>query len=159
MLMRYWLRKSEPKVYSIDDLSRDKTTLWNCVRNYEARNNLKAMTKGDLLFFYHSNTEDPAIVGVAELADSAIAEEIQFNSKSDYFDPKSTRDNPRWFSPKIKFVRKLSQPITISEIKKIKELKKMRPLQKGSRLSVQVVSNDEGRFIINYADHKTSKTR
>jgi predicted RNA-binding protein with PUA-like domain len=146
--MNHWLLKTEPEVYSIDDLKKDKTTLWDCVRNYQARNYLRAMEVGDLVFIYHSNSEPSGIAGLATVIGVATAEESQFDKKSDYFDPKATRENPRWFAPKIKFKNKFKNMIALKDLKNEKSLKDMPLLQKGSRLSVQLVKEEEFNFII-----------
>lgn len=138
--MAFWLVKSEPTVYSIDDLKKDRTTYWEGVRNYQARNFLKAMKKGDRVLFYHSNAEPTAVMGIAEVHKEAYPDPAQFDFKSDYYDPDSSKDNPRWWSPEIKFVEKFSTPVELTALKKAPSLKEMTLLQKGSRLSVHSIT-------------------
>jgi predicted RNA-binding protein with PUA-like domain len=138
--MQYWLGKSEPDCYSIDDLKRDKITSWNDVRNYAARNFLRAMKKGDLLFFYHSSCAVPAIVGVGKVVKEAYPDPTQFDPKHDGFDAKSTNENPRWSTVDVKFVEKFAEPLTLAELKNDPMFAGMEVTRQGSRLSVQPVS-------------------
>lgn len=144
----FWLVKTEAETYSIDDLAKDKATAWDCVRNYQARNFLREMKLGELVFIYHSNSEPSAIVGLAKVSKQAFADQTQFDSKSDYFDAKATKENPRWFSPELKFMKKFKKAISLSELKKIPGLKNMTLLKLGSRLSVQPVSENEFKTIL-----------
>ncbi len=145
--MRYWLMKSEPDAYSIDHLARDKTAPWTGVRNYQARNFMRdQMTKGDKVFFYHSSCDEPGIVGIAEVYKLAYPDETQFDRKSDYFDPKSTRDNPRWLHVDVKFVKK-TRVISLDELRKHKPLANMRVLARGNRLSITPVDPAEWDYI------------
>ncbi len=145
--MRYWLMKSEPDAYSIDALAKDKVTAWTGVRNFQARNFMRdQMALGDQAFFYHSNCDPPGIVGIAEVAKLAYPDETQFNKKSDYFEPKATRDKPVWFHVDVKFMRKV--PIVpLEELRKHKALANMRILQRGNRLSITPVDPREWAFI------------
>ena len=144
----YWLVKSEPDVFSYDDLvsSPKQTTFWNGVRAFAARNHLQAMKKGDLVFFYHSNTSPSAIVGVAEVAREAYPDHTQFDAKSEYYDPKATPEKPIWYMVDIKAVEKLPRPVPLDEIKKTKGLEKMALVRIG-RLSVSPVTEDEYKII------------
>jgi len=144
--MKYWLLKSEPSVYSIDDLKRDKVTGWEGIRNYSARNFLKEMKKGDLAFFYHSNANPPAIAGVARVNREFYPDPDQFNRKSRYFDAKADASNPRWFQIDIQFVEKFKNTFSLEDIKTTSELKEMVLVKRG-RLSVQAVSPVEWKFI------------
>jgi predicted RNA-binding protein with PUA-like domain len=144
--MSYWLVKTEPETYSIDDFAKDKITCWDKIRNYQARNNLQSMKVGDLVLVYHSNASPSAIVGIAIVHKTAYPDPSQFDKKSDYFDPKSTKDNPRWFSPDLKFKKKFSSPISLAEVKQKNELSKME-LVANSRLSVQKVTDREFKII------------
>jgi len=145
--MRYWLMKSEPDAYSIDNLARDKTAPWTGVRNYQARNFMRdQMTKGDKVFFYHSSCDEPGIVGIAEVCKLAYPDETQFDRKSDYFDPKATRDNPRWLHVDVKFVKK-TRVINLDELRKHKPLANMRVLARGNRLSITPVDPAEWDYI------------
>ncbi len=145
--MRYWLMKSEPDAYSIDALAKDKVTAWTGVRNFQARNFMKEqMALGDLAFFYHSNCDPPGIVGIMQVAKLAYPDETQYDKKSDYFEPKATRDKPYWYHVDVKFVRKV--PIVpLEELRKHKELANMRILQRGNRLSITPVDPREWEFI------------
>ena len=150
--MRYWLMKSEPDAYSFDDLARDKTTAWNGVRNYQARNFMRdQMQLGDQVFFYHSNCEEPGIVGIAEVSKLAYPDESQFDRKSDYYDPESKRDDPRWLNVDIRFVKKIG-PVSLSDLRKQKALAGMRILQRGNRLSVTPVDPAEWKYILRLAE-------
>ncbi len=136
---RHWLMKSEPDAFSIDDLQRAGTEPWNGVRNYQARNFMRdGMQVGDGILFYHSNTKVPGIVGIARVASAAYPDETQFDPGSDYFDPKATRENPRWFLVDVAFERKLAQVIALDEIKQHADvLGEGFPLTaRGNRLSV-----------------------
>ncbi len=146
--MRYWLMKSEPDAYSIEQLAQDKTTAWTGVRNYQARNFMRdQMTKGDQVLFYHSNCEPPGIVGIAEVCKLAYPDETQFDRKSKYFDPKSTRDNPRWLHVEVKFVRK-TRLISLPELRENKALATLRILARGNRLSITPVDPAEWETIL-----------
>ena len=136
---RRWLMKSEPDAFSIDDLQRVGTEPWNGVRNYQARNFMRdGMQVGDGILFYHSNTKVPGIVGIARVASAAYPDETQFDPGSDYYDPKATRENPRWFLVDVGFERKLAQVIALDEIKQHADvLGEGFPLTaRGNRLSV-----------------------
>ncbi|MCP9455619.1 MAG: EVE domain-containing protein [Nitrospira sp.] len=164
MGLRYWLMKSEPTTFSIDDLCNAprQTTCWEGVRNYQARNYMRDMAIGDLVLFYHSNADPPAIVGIAEVVKTAYPDPTQFDKKNKYYDPASHPSNPRWEMVDIKFVRKLSRPLSLPELRKERTLKNMLLLQKGSRLSVQPVSREEWEHILSLeqsARPSTSKKR
>lgn len=132
----YWLMKSEPEVYSLADLQRDKQTIWDGVRNYQARNFLRQMQPGDLAFFYHSNTEPPGIVGLMRIVETGIADPTQFDPKSKYYDEKSTQDNPRWQTVVVEFVETFSQPVLLSALKEKFSGEELLVVKKGNRLSV-----------------------
>ena len=151
--MKLWLVKSEPDVYSIDDFKRDGRTLWDCVRNYQARNFLQSMKVGDLVLFYHSNGESSGskmggVAGQATVSRAAIPDPSQYDKKGEYFDPKATMEKPRWFAPELKFVEKFSQILPLTALRKEKPLKNMMLLRPGSRLSVQPVTEDEFQTIL-----------
>ena len=148
---RYWLMKSEPDAFSIDDLQRVGTEPWNGVRNYQARNFMRdGMQVGDGVLFYHSNTAVPGIAGTATVASSAYPDDTQFDRKSDYFDPKATREEPRWFLVDVKFERKLSRTIPLEEIKQHGERlgEEFALIKRGSRLSVFPVSAEQYKFLL-----------
>ena len=148
MAHHYWLVKSEPDVFSYDDLvaSPKQTTFWNGVRAYAARNHLQAMKQGDLVFFYHSNATPSAIVGFAEVVREAYPDDTQFDAKSDYYDPKATREKPIWFMVDIKAVEKLARPVPLDEIKRTNGLENMALVRIG-RLSVSPVTEVEYKII------------
>ncbi|HSE01633.1 MAG TPA: EVE domain-containing protein [Burkholderiales bacterium] len=141
--MNYWLFKSEPSAYSIDDLAREGITAWTGVRNYQARNFMRdAMRPGDPGFFYHSSCEVPGIVGIVEVARSAYADPTQFDRKSRYYDPGATREEPRWLNVDVKFVRR-TQVVGLDELRREKALRKMQVLQRGNRLSITPITAAE----------------
>jgi predicted RNA-binding protein with PUA-like domain len=146
--MNYWLMKSEPDEFSIDDLARRKTEPWSGVRNYQARNYLREMRRGDGVLFYHSSCDEPGVVGIAEVATDAHADPTQFDSKSDYFDAKSTRAEPRWSLVDVKFKRKLKRAIALAELKGRDELHGLALIRPGNRLSVLPVSKAQWDFIL-----------
>jgi predicted RNA-binding protein with PUA-like domain len=150
---QYWLVKSEPDVFSFDDLmaSPKKTTYWNGVRNFTARNNLQAMKKGDLVFFYHSNAKPSAVAGIAEVAREAYPDPTAFDTKDEYYDPKSKREDPTWFMVDIRGVEALKRPVSLDEIKKTKSLEKMALVRLG-RLSVQPVTEKEWETVLRLAE-------
>ena len=144
--MNYWLLKTEPSAYSIDDLKRDKRTAWTGVRNYQARNFMQQMHKGDLCFFYHSGNEK-SITGVAKVVGEAHADETQFDKKSHYFEPKATKEKPMWFCVDVAFDEKFENPISLGVIKADRALEGM-VLRAPSRLSVQPVSEKHFHYIV-----------
>ena len=147
--MNYWLMKTEPDEFSIDDLKSKKVEPWTGVRNYQARNFMRdGMRKGDGVLFYHSSCEVPGVAGLAEVAGAAYPDPTQFDPKSDYFDAGSGRDVPRWFLVDVKYKRKLKRVITLAELKGCKELKDMVLLRPGNRLSVSPVTKQEWDFVL-----------
>jgi predicted RNA-binding protein with PUA-like domain len=142
--MKHWLVKSEPSVFSIDDLHRDKTTAWEGIRNYQARNfMMKDMAEGDQVLFYHSNAEPPGVAGTATVSSKAHPDATALDKKSDYFDPKASRENPIWYCVDIQFHEKFSKLVSLDDIRKKKILGKMLLLRKGQRLSVQPITKAE----------------
>ena len=143
---RYFLVKSEPESFSFDDLMKSpkQTTCWDGVRNYQARNTMRDdMKKGDGVLFYHSSTEPPQVVGIAEVAREAYPDHTALDPKHPHFDPRSKAGSPTWMMVDIKGITKLAHPLPLSELRGVKGLEKMTLLQKGSRLSVQPVTADE----------------
>jgi predicted RNA-binding protein with PUA-like domain len=134
--MAYWLIKSEPDVYGIEDMRRENVGIWDGVRNYQARNYLKAMKKGDLAFFYHSNAKPPGVIGLVEVVEENIADPTQFDEKSDYFDPKATQENPRWHTVKVKFVEALPEIVALERLREHFEPHELAVVKRGTRLSV-----------------------
>jgi len=134
--MNYWLMKSEPDAFSIDDLAKKpgKTEHWDGVRNYQARNMLRdQMKKGDLIFFYHSSCKEPGIVGITKVVTEAYPDFTAIDSKNVHYDPKSDPENPRWYMVDIVLVRKLKRSIGLKELKQYKSLSDMPLLQRGNR--------------------------
>jgi predicted RNA-binding protein with PUA-like domain len=148
--MNYWLMKSEPEVYSIDDLERDRSTSWEGIRNYKARNNMRAMRKGDRVFFYHSNANPPGIVGVAEVVKEAYPDHHALDPAHHYFDEKSDPGKPRWDMVDIAFVEKLPRMVSLPEVKETPALAEMELLTT-ARLSVQAVRKAEWERILKMA--------
>jgi predicted RNA-binding protein with PUA-like domain len=142
MTMRYWLMKTEPGDFSIDDLARVGVEPWTGVRNYQARNFMRdGMRPGDGVLLYHSNCDPPGVAGIAEVAGDAYPDPTQFEKRSKYFDPKSTREEPRWMLVDVAFKRKLRRMVTLDEIRALADvLDDFALLRRGSRLSVLPVS-------------------
>lgn len=134
--MAFWLVKSEPSVCSIDSLERDGSTLWDGVRNYQARNLLREMKEGEQVLFYHSSEAPVGVAGICEVISAAKPDPTQFERTSKYFDSASTPENPRWWCPKLKFVSKFPRFVELGDLRKEKSLSDMTLLQRGSRLSV-----------------------
>ncbi len=151
----YWLMKSEPDVYGIDDFEKDRTTHWDGVRNFKARNYMRSMAVGDGVFFYHSNADPKAIVGIARVSKLAYPDGSQFDKKSDYYEPKATKEKPYWYMVEIEFVRKLAEPLSLERLREVKELSGMALLKKGQRLSVQPVTEAEWKTICDLAQVPT----
>lgn len=137
--MNYWLMKSEPDVYGIADLARDQTTIWDGVRNYQARNFLRTMQPDDLAFYYHSNTSPPGIVGLMRVVQSGIDDPSQFDATSNYYDPKSTKDSPRWQTVTVEFVKEFAAIITLDTLRQTFTPDELLVVRQGSRLSVMPV--------------------
>lgn len=149
--MNYWLMKSEPDVFGIEHLRNraDQTEPWDGVRNYQARNMLRdQMQVGDLAFFYHSNCRPPGIVGIMEIVRAGYPDPTQFDPNSDYYDPKSDPDNPRWYLVDVKFQRQFKRMITLDELKAQPELAELAVVRKGNRLSINPVGKAEWDFIV-----------
>ncbi len=149
--MQYWLLKTEPTAYSISDLKRDKKTAWEGVRNYQARNFMRQMKRGDLALFYHSSCEVPGVYGIAKVAAGAHADATQFNKKDSHYDPKATKEKPIWECVDVGFVKALNEPVTLAAIRREPKLRSMVLLQPGSRLSVQPVTKDQFERIVKMA--------
>ena len=149
--MKYWLMKSEPDVYGIDHLRAEKrkTDHWDGIRNYQARNFMRdEMKKGDLAFFYHSNCEEPAIVGLMEIVREAYPDHTAFLANEKYFDAKSDPDNPRWFMVDVRFKKKFKKPVSLKALKGERSLAQMRLVQRGNRLSILPVAAKEWKCIL-----------
>jgi predicted RNA-binding protein with PUA-like domain len=150
--MRYWLLKSEPDVYSIDDLARDATTHWDSIRNFQARNLIRdEMKPGDRAFFYHSSAKPPGVAGIVEIASEGYPDPSARDPKSDYHDPAATDDDPRWYMIDVRFVRKLPRLVPLDELRANPALADMVLLRR-SRLSVQPVEKKHFDAIVAMAD-------
>lgn len=137
----FWLAKSEPETYSIEDLKRDRKTLWTGVRNYQARNYLRDGWKhGDSVLFYHSNAEPSGVVGICVVTKESVIDPSQFDPKSEYFDPGANKESPRWYAPEVKFERTLRRTIELDEMRKEPKLKGLQLLKRGNRLSILPLS-------------------
>ncbi len=150
--MAKWLVKSEPNTYSIDDLRREKSTIWDGVRNYQARNFMREMKVGEAVFIYHSVSEPIGIVGLARVCEGAAPDPTQFDKKSRYFDSAATQQAPRWYCPRLEFVKKFRQIVPLQRIKSSTGLENMVLLRPGSRLSVQPVAEKEYAIIIKLSE-------
>lgn len=146
--MDYWLMKSEPDAYSIDDLKKERVDHWDGIRNYQARNFMQQMKKGDLILFYHSSCPEPGVVGVASVARKAYPDHTQFDPDGKHYDPKSDPDDPRWWMVDVRYKRKLKRTIGLKELKEQRRLEGMRLLQRGNRLSIMPVNKNEFDFIL-----------
>ena len=148
--MRYWLMKSEPDEYSIDDLEKDGKTHWDGVRNYQARNFMRDdMKPGDGVLYYHSNADVIGVVGIAEVCSGSYPDHTAFDPNDKHFDPKSDPENPRWMMVDIKFVRKLKSPISLASIKQHADaLEGFALIRRGNRLSVMPVEEEHWNFIL-----------
>jgi len=146
--INYWLMKSEPAVYSITDLEQQRETIWDGVRNYQARNFLRQMHIGDLAFFYHSNAEPPGIFGLMRVVKTGIADPTQFDINSKYYDSKSTIESPRWQTVKVEFVEVFSNPLSLSTLKLKFSDDELLVVKKGNRLSINPVIESVGREIL-----------
>ncbi|MGQ4645984.1 EVE domain-containing protein [Lyngbya aestuarii] len=146
--MNYWLLKSEPKTYSIADLQQQRETIWDGVRNYQARNFLRQMQEGDLAFFYHSNTKPPSIVGLAQVVKTGIADPSQFEQNSQYYDPKSTPESPRWQTVALEFLETFAHPISLTTLKEMFTSEELIVVKSGNRLSVMPVAETVAQKIL-----------
>lgn len=152
--MKYWLMKTEPEAFSIDDLKAAGTEPWDGIRNYQARNYMRdSMKQGDRVFIYHSQVKPPEIVGEGEVASEPYPDPTQFIPEERYFDAKSDPTNPRWILVDIKYIAHLEHPVTLPQLKQAPGLEEMEVTRKGSRLSIQPVTEKEWEIV-----HKMSKT-
>lgn len=155
---QYWLMKSEPDAFSIDDLQRVDIEPWDGVRNYQARNHMRAMNVGDLVLFYHSNAKPPGIVGLAEVCKTAYPDPTQFDPASKYHDPKSLPDKPRWDLVDVKYIETFPTMLSLEALKHDPELDGMIVTQR-SRLSVQPVSKEHFKHILKHSGARTRPPR
>ena len=153
--MNYWLMKSEPDEFSIEDLKRVKKEHWNGVRNYQARNFMRdQMKKGDRILFYHSSCRPPGVVGVAEVAREAYPDHTAQDPDSSYYDPKATPDNPRWYMVDVKYVKTLPRKVTLDELRQETELQDLKVVKKGNRLSVMKIKKKEFEKVLTMANEQ-----
>jgi predicted RNA-binding protein with PUA-like domain len=148
--MSYWLMKSEPDVFGIEQLQREQTTLWDGVRNYQARNFLKSMQVGDRAFFYHSNTKPPGIVGLMEITESMVVDPSQFED-GEYFDVKSTLEQPRWHTVRVKYIQTFDRALHLSELREAFTAEELLVVKQGNRLSVLPVLDEVADRILQLA--------
>ena len=146
--INYWLMKSEPDAYSIDTLKDDDVTLWDGIRNYQARNIMRSMAKKDKVFFYHSNCKPPGIIGLMEVIGVNIVDPTQFDKDSKYYDPKSKPDNPRWDCVKVKYLSKSSKILSLAELRIMFREDELLVVKKGNRLSILPVPNDVAKMLL-----------
>ena len=146
--INYWLMKSEPDAYSIDTLKKDGVTIWDGIRNYQARNFMRKMAIGDKIFFYHSNCKPPGIVGFMEVIDLNIIDPTQFEKESKYFDPKSSHEKPRWDCVKVKYLFKAVKILSLPELKIMFNQEELLLVKKGNRLSIIPVKKGIAKLII-----------
>lgn len=151
----YWLMKTEPEAFSIEDLERKGREAWDGVRNYMARNYMREMQKGDLVLFYHSNAAPPGVAGISEIVAEAHPDPTQFEPKSKYYDPKSKPAEPRWSLVDVGFVERFANLVSLDVLKAEPSLSDMVVVQKGSRLSVQPVTKEQFKTVLAMAKAKT----
>jgi predicted RNA-binding protein with PUA-like domain len=149
---RFWLMKTEPDVFSIDDLKKKKNAPWDGVRNYQARNFMKNMKVGDLVLFYHSSVVPPGIAGLARVSREAFPDPTSWDIKSDYFDPRSTSAKPLWFMVEVEFVKKFPKLVLLDQLKSRPDLEGMLVVKRGMRLSVQPVEKKHFEIILKIAE-------
>ncbi len=156
-MVKYWLVKTEPEVFSWEDLKKSKsqTTYWDGVRNYQARNFLRdEMKKGDLVLFYHSNAEPLAVMGICEVVREGYPDHTQFDPDNKHYDPKADPKNPTWYMVDIKLKKEFKHPVTLDEIKSNPKLKNMKLIQRGNRLSIMPVTKEEFDEIVKMGEKK-----
>ena len=146
--MAYWMMKSEPDVYGIADLEREETTLWDGIRNYQARNFMREMRVGDLAFFYHSNADPPGVVGLMEVVETGLIDPTQFDPQSPYFDAKATVEKPRWDCARLRYVRSFSRLLSLEELRRHFDPEQLAVVRKGNRLSIVPVSEASARRLL-----------
>ena len=144
----FWLMKSEPDAYSIDTLKKDGTTLWDGIRNYQARNFMRKMAIGDKVFFYHSNCKPPGIIGLMEVIGLNIVDPTQFQKDSKYYDPKSSPENPKWDCVKVKYLFKADKFLSLNELKTLFKKDELLIVKKGNRLSITPIEMEIAKLIL-----------
>jgi predicted RNA-binding protein with PUA-like domain len=156
MTARFWLVKSEPDAFSFQDLVATEDTLWDGVRNFQARNHLKSMQVADRVLYYHSNARPPAVVGIAVVVESAVPDPLQFDTSSKYYDPRATEMSPIWFSPRLAALEPL-HPVPLDELRGMHELQRSKLVLPGNRLSVLELSHQEYDAVILRARRGSSR--
>jgi predicted RNA-binding protein with PUA-like domain len=146
--VNYWLMKSEPDTYGIDDLAREITTLWDGIRNYQARNFMRSMQPGDRAFFYHSNVKTPGIVGLMEVVETALVDPSQFDAQSPYFDPTADPEKPRWHCAKLRYLRHFPQLLSLDLLKEQFSAEQLGVVKRGNRLSILPVPQDTAQRLL-----------
>ena len=146
--INYWLMKSEPETYGISDLKKESTTIWDGIRNYQARNFMRKMEKGDQVFFYHSNCKPPGIVGLMEVIEVGITDPTQFDPHSRYFDQKSTRNKPRWDCTRMRFLQEFTRKISLEELRGSYSEEELLVVKRGNRLSITPVKKETALSLI-----------
>ncbi len=146
--MAYWLMKSEPEVYGIDHLQREQTTLWDGIRNYQARNFMRSMDVGDQAFFYHSNTKPPGIVGLMEVLETGLVDPTQFDPASKYHDPASSRDKPRWDCVRLGFLRQFPRLLSLETLRQTFSAEELAVVRRGNRLSILPVPDGSAQRLL-----------
>ena len=162
MARKYWLFKTEPDSFSIDDLinSTDQTTAWDGVRNYQARNLLRdEVQPGDGVLFYHSSVSPPGVAGICTVVRRGYPDKTARDPESDYYDPKSSPDEPRWIAVDVRFEKEFTTPVTLEEMRETAGLEKMMLLQRGSRLSIQPVTPEEWKIIQRLGSRKRKSSK
>ncbi|PZV07456.1 MAG: EVE domain-containing protein [Leptolyngbya sp.] len=149
--MAYWLMKSEPDVYSIEDLRRDRTEIWDGVRNYQARNFLTSMVVGDQAFFYHSNTKPPGIVGLMEIVETQVVDPTQFDSANKYYDPKSSKDDPRWHTVMVGHLETFKASLSLDQLRQAFSPDDLWVVRRGNRLSVMPIGDEVAQTLLQMA--------
>jgi predicted RNA-binding protein with PUA-like domain len=146
--VNYWLMKSEPDAYGIDDLAREVTTLWDGIRNYQARNFMRSMQPGDRAFFYHSNVKPPGIVGLMEVVETALVDPSQFDAQSPYFDPAANLEKPRWDCARLRYLRHFPQLLSLDLLKEQFSAEQLGVVKRGNRLSILPVPRDTAQRLL-----------
>lgn len=146
--MHYWLMKSEPDVFGVDDLKKVEREPWDGIRNYQARNYIREMRPGDLAFFYHSNQTPPGIAGIMKIVSEPYPDSTAFDPNAHYYDPKSDPKNPRWYLVDVAYIRHLNRFLSLDLLRQQPELKSLPLVQKGSRLSIMPIDTDQWNFIL-----------
>ena len=146
--VNYWLMKSEPDTYGIDDLAREVTTLWDGIRNYQARNFMRSMQPGDRAFFYHSNVKPPGIEGLMEVVETALVDPSQFDAQSPYFDPAANLEKPRWDCARLRYLRHFPQLLSLDLLKEHFSAEQLGVVKRGNRLSILPVPPDTAQRLL-----------